>query len=472
MRRTRIAWLALCLAAAVGACARPAWELPPPPARDAPVVQPGALTRAELPNGLRFLYLEDKRLPRIALGVALRRGEAGVGLERAGLAPFAAEVMRRGAGARDALALAQAVDEIGASLSVGSGWDSMSVTVSGLSRDFDRLLEILADVVLRPRFDRAEAERARSELLAALERALDQPDTLAAWNLSRVLFSGHRFGLPRSGTPETVARLDARLARDFHRRQFVANNAIFAGSGSLAPELVLERMREAFGSWKRGDVPEAGEPPPRPAPEGRRVVIVDRPELEQAQIRLAHGGIARTDPQRIPAQLMNTVLGGGGFSSRLMGKVRAEEGLAYGVYSSFSLRRQPGPFRVSTSTRVPEARRVVDLLLAELRGARSAPPSDAELRDARTLTLGRFSMGLETSEAVVDALVDLDIYGLPEDSLDTYRRRVRAVTVEDTARMARQLLHPERVAVVLVGPAEALRPQFVDLAPVEVVLPD
>jgi predicted Zn-dependent peptidase len=135
------------------------------------------------------------------------------------------------------------------------------------------------------------------------------------------------------------------------------------------------------------------------------------------------------------------------------------------------MRRHPGPFYVSSSTRVPEVRRALDLTLAELERIKREPPSEAELRDARALLVGNFSLGLETSAAVMNALVDLDVYGLPQDSLDTYRGRVRATTSEDTARMAQKLLHPGRAAIVLVGPAADLAPQLEGLGPLEVVDP-
>jgi zinc protease len=151
--------------------------------------------------------------------------------------------------------------------------------------------------------------------------------------------------------------------------------------------------------------------------------------------------------------------------------VRADAGLTYGVYSGFSLRREPSLFFISTFTRVLEVRTVVDLLLAELERMRAEPPSESELAQAKTLAVGNFSLGLETSDAVMAGLVNLDVYDLPEDSLDTYRARVRAVSLEDVARMASELLHPDRVAIVLVGPAEKLVPQVEDLAPVEVVTP-
>jgi zinc protease len=206
-------------------------------------------------------------------------------------------------------------------------------------------------------------------------------------------------------------------------------------------------------------------------PAARRVVIVDSPDLVQARILLAHEGISRSDPDRIAAVLMNVVLGGSGFGSRLMARVRSEAGLTYSVNSGFSLRREPGPFVVATFTRVAEVRRVIDLLLGELERARSEPPDARELGDARTLAVGEFALGLETPEAVMSALVDLDVYALPADSLDDYRARVRGTTTGMTAEAARRLLHPERAAIVLVGPAAALTPQLEGLGPIETLRP-
>jgi zinc protease len=449
----------------------PAWEKPPPPARDAPVVDAARLHRAELPNRMRVLVLEDPRLPRVEIGVVARRGAGIVAPERAGLAEFTAELMERGAGERDALELAAVVDDLGASLSASAEWDSMAVGVSGLSRDLDALFTVLTDVVRRPRFDADEAERVRTEQLAGLEKAKDSPHLLAIRSFQAALYPGHRYGLPIEGTPEAVAKLGPVDARAFHARVFAASNALFFATGDLTASEILRKVEAGFGDWPAGSVPEPGPAPPAPAPPERRIVLVDRPDLGQAQILVGHEGISRTDPERLPASLLNTVLGGDAFSSRLMTRVRAEEGLTYSVSSFFAMRRHPGPFAVSTFTRVPEVRRVIDLLLAELERVRSDPPSPEEVVGAQSQTVGEFSLGLETSSAVASALVDLDVHGLPEDSLDTFRGRIRALSAEDTARAARDLVHPERAAIVVVGPAEATLPQLQDLGAVEVVQP-
>lgn len=449
----------------------PAWELPPPAPTEVPVVQPEALHRAGLDNGLQLIVLEDKRLPRAVLGITFRRGEASLPPEQAGLASFSAELLSRGAGDRDALEFAEAVDRLGASVSAGAGWDTISVSASGLSRDLDFLMEALADMVLRPRFEPGEAERARSERLAALERAKDDPATLSSWYAARALYDGHRFGLPSNGTPETVATFDAEAARALHARFLIPNDAIFFASGDVDARDIEARVQRAFGDWSRGEIPDPGPSPPARTPLERRILVVDRPDLVQARIVVGHEGIARTDDDRVATTLMNAVVGGSGFSSRLMTSLRSEEGLTYGVYSGFALRRSPGPFYVSTFTEVASVRQALDLLLAELERGRAEPPGESELSWARTLAVGRFSMGLETSAAVTEGLVDLDVYGLPPDSLDTYRSRVRAVSEAQVAQAARDHLHPDRVAIVLVGPASQIVPEVEDLGPVEVVTP-
>jgi zinc protease len=471
MSRSRRTASAFAAALAVTSCAAPLWDLPPPPVRAAPVVDAARLTRGQLENGLRVVVFEDPRLPRVAFGITTRRGAASVAAERAGLASLTAELMKRGAGDWDAPALSEQIDRLGASLAVRAGWDSMSVGVSGLSRDFDRLLEILAAVVLRPRFEDSEVESARSQSLAALEQAKDEPDTLAFWNFARTLYAGHRFGIPLEGAPASVAGLDPAAVRDLHARIFVPRNAILYASGDLNAESFLEKAREAFGDWPAGGVPEAGPAPPQPTPAERGIVIVDRPDLGQAQILLGHDGIARTDPDRIAVNLMNTIVGSGGFSSRLMQRIRAEGGLSYGVYSAFSMRRHPGPFFVSVATRVAEAGTVVKLILEELSAAREAPPTLDEVQNAKSGTAGRFALGLETSAAVVSSLVNLDVYGLPEDSLDTFRGRLQRLGAADVEGAARERLWPARAAIVAVGPAEQLRPLLETFGPVEVVQP-
>lgn len=459
--------------AQLGFSDRRPWESPPPKLKVGPIVNEAHLTRSTLPNGLRVLILEDHRLPRVGMRAVVSRGAGAEDRNLAGQATFLAELMNRGAGKRDALALAQQIDALGGTLSVGAGWDSMAVAVGGLSRDWKEMLGILADVTLEPQLKPEEAQKARSELLAALTADRDDPGTLARWQAMGVLYPDHRYGLPVKGVSETVARLDSESARDMHARYFVPGNLIIGIAGDVDPDEVLKQVDARFGKMKAAPLPEEAPPTPAIAPPERTIVIADRPELVQARILLVQEGIDRTDPRRVAAGLLNDTLGGSGFSSRLMRKLRSEEGLTYGVSSGFAMRRRAGPFVVSTFTRVEETRRAVDLLLGQIEAIRSTRPQTAdELAKAKSYSVGQFGLGLETSSAVLSALVDLEVYGMPTDLLDTYRSRVDEVTVANTDQVAQALLHPDRAAIVLLGPAETLKPQFESLGTVEVVDPD
>ena len=442
------------------------WDFPAPLAADVAVVDPARLHRFELSNGLRVLVLEDRKLPAIDMGLTVPRGIAIEAPDEAGIANFTAELMQRGAGGRDALALAQAVDSLGGSMSVGAGWDSMDASVGGLSRDRAALFEVLADVVQRPTLDSGEAARVRAAQLARLRQAGDDPGTLVAWTFFETLYSGLRAGLPSSGTEASVSGLTAADAAAFHTRVFTPDRAILWAAGDVLAEDFKKEAEAAFGSWSGPKLA----PPASALPETgrRRVIVVDRPELGQAQIAIGHDGIARTHEDRLELQMVNTVLGAAGFSSRLMASVRAEEGLTYSIGSRFSQRRTGGTFLVTTFA---EAARVGDLLglvMSELERIRTEPPSETEIGWAKSLRTGRFALALETSGAVAGSLVDLEVYDLPRDTIDTYRGRVRALEPAALASAAQNAFHPDRAAIVIVGPAEALVPQLEAYGEVEV----
>lgn len=462
--------LAGCASAPDAAAREPfAWELPPVVAAERPIVDAARLHRTTFANGLQLIVLEDRRLPEFSAGVVALRGVAVEAPGEAGLAVFTAALAERGAGERHKLALAAAVDDLGADLSAGADWDSLRFSVSGLSQDFPALFGVLADVVRRPRFDAAEAKQLVSEQRAALAQAKDDPARLASKHLMRALYGEHRMGTPSAGSDETVARFASADARAFHGRVVTPAGAILWVVGDVDAKAFVAAAESAFGDWRGAPIAALPEPPVLPAT--RRVVIVDRPELGQVQVAIGHGGIARSDPRRMEALLLNTAFGGGGFSSRLMARIRASEGLTYGINSQFLQYRVPGPFVVSTFTRVPEVGKLLASAFEELERLRSAPPAGAELEKARSLRVGSFPLQLETSAAVMSALLDLEVYGLPRDTLDTYRARLRAITPEQIAATARALVQPEQATIVLVGPAAALREAASAYGEVKVVAP-
>ena len=449
----------------------PLWELPPVDSPDRPVVPSNGLHRWELKNGLEVIFLEDHRLPFVELGVTIKVGAASESIEEAGLAVFTADLIEKGAGDLGALELSEKLETLGATFGVSASWDSSTVSTTGLARDFSTLIDVLGDLVLRPKLSSDEARRAREELLALLEREKDDPGSLASRAFLSALYNAHRYSAPLSGVSNSIKNFTEDNAREFHDRFFRPSNAIFFATGKIKPKVLREKIENIFGSWK-GSVPEISADAILP-PESKmlKIVIIDRPDLSQAQVRIGHQGIGRTDSRRLAASLMNLSFGGAGFSSRLMSRIRGREGLAYGVYSYFTLRRNPGPFVISTATRFSEVRRVVDLVLFEMERLKREPPSGQELASMKSLSTGRFSLRLETSSALLSSLVDLSVYSLPADSLDTFRDRVMKTTEGRVSSVAQSLLRPESLAIAIVGPAKAIRAQLSDLGAVEVFEP-
>ncbi len=450
----------------------PAWEAAPAPIAEGPVVPQERVHRFQFENGIELFLLEDHSLPRLEVGWLARRGVGSETRAEAGTTVLLTEVMERGAGDRDALALAQAVERLGATLTVAADWDSASVELSGLSEDRDALFEILRDVVRAPRIEAAEVKRARQQQLAGLESVRDNPRALVSRELARVLYPEHRYGLQLSGSPDTVSPLRQRALRAWHPRLFDPSHSIVYAVGDLGVEEFRTRAESLFGDMRPAPSPL----PPTPAtpaatPAERTVVLINRPDLAQAQIALGHEGMARTDPERVQVSLLNSVLGAGGFASRLMSRIRAEEGLAYGIYSGFSTRSQPGPFSIRTSTNATQAGKVLEGVFEEVEAIRTTrPPTEEELASAKRMRAGRFALGLETSSAIASSLLNLDVHRLPQDSLDTYRTRVAQVdTAAASAQSAR--LHPERMAIVIAGPAEVIEPQLAPYGTPQIVEP-
>ncbi len=447
--------------AAPAAAAPPAWEAAPPAIAVGPVVPSERVHRVHLESGLELFLLEDHSLPRLEIGWLARRGIGSESRAEAGITALLAEVMERGAGKRGALALAQAVERLGADLSVGASWDSVTVELTGLSEDREALFSILRDVVRAPRLEAKEVKRAREQQLAALDSDKDDPRALVSRQLAEVLYPAHRYGIDPSGSPETVTPLRRRHLQQWHARLFDPAHSIAYAVGDIDLETFQKSAEQLFG-----DVPVAASPlpetPPPPAvtPAERQIVVIDRPDLVQAQIALGQEGMARTDPDRVAVSMMNSVLGGGGFLSRLMSRVRAKEGLTYGIYSGFSTRSQPGPFTIRTFTKAEQTAEILTSVLEEVAAIRGARPPDAEELDgAKRLSAGRFALGLETSSAIASSLLDLEVHELPPDSLDTFRSRVREVDLAQVSAQAARL-HPDRMAIVVAGPAELVAPQL------------
>jgi zinc protease len=418
------------------------------------------VTRATLENGLRVVVAEYHELPLVEFYVMVGAGAAQDPPGKDGLAALTAATLTRGTDALSAEALARAIESLGGQLEAAAGTDATIVSGEFLAKDFAAGLDLLRQVILEPAFARDEVRRAREEQAAGLVAALEDATAVAEKCYAGFLYGPHPYGRPVEGRRTTVPRLGRGDVTDFYERWYRPNATIAVLVGDVTAADAVARLREAFGAWRpRPDAVArpASAPPPLAA---RRVLLVDKPDATQTQIRFGNVAIPRSDRDYLPATVANTILGGG-FTSKLIEELRVKRSLTYGAWSAFAARKWSGDFRVGTFTKSPTTGETLGLALAVEGGFRTAPPEQAALDKAKSYLRGQFPLKLESPDALAARLAENEFFGLPADELASYRRRVEAVSAADVERVARaHMPPPEAVAVVVVGKAAEIRGQL------------
>jgi len=428
---------------------------PPPPLPPRPIKVPAAV-ETTLSNGLGLVVVEDKRLPLVSYRLALRTGDAHDPPELPGLMDMMTGLLTEGTESKNSREIADEIARLGAALHAGASSDFTTIAASSLSTFSDNILELMADVVLRPSFPENEVDLARENTKESLKQQRAQPSFLASEMVAGVMFGEHPYHVAAPTSESLDATTRERLI-EFHRSTFVANNAVLVVAGDVNFQALIKRVEELFGGWEQREVKGDDFPAP-PVRTSRAAYIVDRPGSAQANIVIANPGITRTSPDYFPMLLMHTVLGANA-SSRLFMNLREEKGYTYGAYSSLDARRTAGTFRATAEVRTPVTGDSLKEFFYELDRVRREPISDKEIADAKSYLTGIYPIRLETQEGLIDQLVQIKMFGLPDNYLDIYRERVQAVTVEQILHVASKYVKPEEAAIVIVGDGSQLEEQ-------------
>lgn len=429
---------------------------PPPPLPARPIELPTPV-ETTLPNGLVVVVVEDSRLPLVSYRLAFRTGDAHDPPELPGLMDMLTGLLTEGTESRTSREIADEVARLGATLQAGANSDYTTVAASSLATFGENILELLADVALRPVFPPNEVELAKQNTKESLKQQRAQPSFLASEMVARVMFGEHPYHAT-APTPESIDATTRERLVEFHRATFVANNAVLLVAGDVQQDSILQQVENLFGNWQPGNVAGDDFPPP-PARTSRSAYIVDRPGSAQANIVIGNAGITRTSPDYFPLLVMHTVLGANA-SSRLFMNLREEKGYTYGAYSSLDARRTAGTFRATAEVRTPVTGDSLKEFFYELNRIRNEPVSEKEIADAKSYLTGVFPLRLETQEGLVDQLVQIKMFGLPENYLEIYRDRIQAVTIPQVQEVARKYVRPDEAAIVIVGDAAQLVDQI------------
>jgi zinc protease len=464
--------------AAVFACAhpKPAPDAPKPAAVEAPKPPPppqqtpDAAFRAQPPapaeaatfhapvpedlalvNGLHVYLIERHDVPLVAVTLAVRSGADTDPPGRAGLASFALDMLDEGTGLRDAAAIAKAFEDLAARYSVSPDADSSSVSMVALPDTLPKAMEIFADVALHPNFAEPDLKRVKQERLGLIAQALDDPGTVGQHVLSRVIFGDkHPWGFPAEGTVKSIEALTRKELLAWHAGAFRPSNAALFVVGDVTAAQLKPVIAQRFGAWK-----DSAAPKPRvralPKVSDRLVTVVDKPDAPQSQIWIGELGVASSAPDVFPVRVMNHILGGS-FNSRLNGNLRTEHAWSYGVTSFFDTHREAGPFIAEGGVVSAKTAESLTEFLGELTRMQSGEISDAELSDAKAALEHTIPSRLAINEQTASAYAAAWSHGLPPDYYSTWQQHIEAVTKEEVAKAARERLHPDKMAIVVVGP--------------------
>jgi zinc protease len=432
------------------------------PARGAVQVPPHE--RMVLPNGATLIVVPSRDVPLVAFQAVVRGGPTcdPRGNDEsdciAGVASIVAGLLEKGAGERDAFAFADAVEGAGGNFSVTPGSEALSINGQYLARDQHLMIELLADALIRPRFDVSELEKLRDrriELIKATKDS-DPAELIGVYGRAQLFGPQHPFGQPTGGSEASLAGITQEHVLGYYADHFGADRLILVVAGDLDVAALRRQVQDAFGGWRPAGVPLARPPEPQRS-HGRRVLLVDSPESAQTYFWLANVGVDKRYRHHAALDLVNTLYGGR-FTSMLNTELRIKSGLSYSARAGFFRGTVAGEFAIRSFTDTANTRKALDLSLDTLARLKREGVTREMLDSARAYVMGQYPLGFETAADWAGALAELEFYGLGSAYIDDYDAMLRGVSLDD----ARQVIdeaypHPDDLTIVLVGDAKKIR---------------
>jgi zinc protease len=434
-------------------------EQPPGPLAAHEVTFPPYEIRT-LANGMRVVAVLHHEQPAVSIRLLVGAGSAQDPKGKGGVANLTASLLDQGTTTRSAQEIADQIDFIGGDLGTGAATDLSFVNGVVMKDSFQTGMDLIADIARNPAFAPEEIARQKDQILSSIRVNADDPGYIADVVLDRLVYGFHPYGLPGTGTEDSLSSLTREDLQAFHRQYFVPNNMILAIVGDVTSDEAFAAAERVFGNWPRGTVPPATSVDlSQPA---RRIVIVDKPDAVQTSIRVGQLAIPRKHPDYMAWDLAVKILGGEG-ANRLHQVLRAQYGLTYGAEANAEARKDAGDVVAETDTRTDTTGQALRLMVDEFSRLVRERVGQRELADAQAYLAGSFPLTIETPDQIATQVLNVLFYDLPISEIGSFRERVLAVTPDDIQRMARQYVKPDRLSIVLVGNARAFASQLIEL---------
>lgn len=405
--------------------------------------------RVQLDNGMILYMMEDNRLPLVNVSVLVRCGTAYVPLEQMAIPDMTTAVMRTGGTTHVSPdSLNALLESIGGTLETFTGYDNSSATLNVMSKDTELGIRLLADVLRNPAFPEDKIDLKKTDVKTDIKRRNDNPSGILSREFYHLIYGD----FPRGRILEWqyAKPITRRELVDYHQRYFAPNNVMIGITGKFDSKMMVEMVKQYFGDWKKKAVaiPQIPQAPETPRP---GVFIVEK-DINQANIRFGHLGVNRDNPDRYAISVMNYILGGGSFTSRISSKVRSDEGLSYSVATRYQVDEvDQGVFFAYCFTKSNTTHKAMQLMLDEVKRIRQGEVSDEELKSAKDSYINSYVFEFTTPAQIVSQLMGLEFNQRPPDLLRDYIDNVRKVTKKDVLRVAQKYLRPESLTFVVVG---------------------
>ncbi len=440
----------------------------PPTASFLEAVPKFATDESTLATGLRVVVVPNHEVPFVTATLGILSG--GWTEEKPGTANLASEMITKGSAHHTAAELAEELEFNAISLS-GSAWIDVSrVSASCVTDKFDTAMKLMAEVVRTPSFPEKELEILRQQELLGLMIQAKTPEYAADRELRQRVFGSHPYSRTSVGEPADVQTLKVDDLRKWWTAFVRPDTAVLYIAGDVEPVDAWKTAERYFGDWKADGEKQTPRLAPIPQPSSTQIYLVDRPGSVQSQIRVGSVGITRTDPDYFPTVVLSQIFGGS-FSSRLNKAIRVEKGLTYGARGGWSAQRFAGAMTISTFTKNPTTAETLSVILHEVDRIKTAPPEEGEVEMAKSYLVGSFAGNRETPGQVVGDLWLIEYAGLPRDYLSRFLGGVKSTTSESVHRVAKRLVDRDKLTIVVVGEADAVRTELEKIAPVTVIKP-
>lgn len=446
MKRAWLLFTALILTAAMAApVAAQQGELKLPPYK-----------KVKLKNGMTLLLMEQREVPLISFSVAVRSGSVADPAGKEGVASITAGLLRKGTKARTADQLSAELDFIGGQLGAGANSDSSTLFAEFVKKDIAKGLDLLSDVLMNPVFPEAEVTKLLKQRIDGIKSSKDQAGGVIGTYFNAYLFGSHPYARPTGGNENSLAAITRDDVLKFYQANYVPGATILAAVGDFDTAEMERMLTEKFGAWPAKAAPAIQIPDPAPF-QGKKLLLVDKPDATQTFYRIGNIGIARTSADRIAIDVVNTLFGGR-FTSMINTELRIKSGLTYGASSRFDERKARGPFFINTFTQNPKTEQAIDKTLDVLKRLHEKGITEEELKSAKAYIKGQFPPEIETSDQLAATITELELFGLDEREINTLYAKIDAMTLADSQRIIKQYFPLENLVFVLIGKASEIEP--------------